>query len=334
MSPRPVFFYLPVADVPPFDRLPDADEMSLHPRRFLSPALNWVWRTFLHLRSDGLPCQLVTSMPDEGLIVTAACNLPLLYRPTARQFIVSCVADSPPRFFTPCQLFQSATQAALQCSASGFPANVHMPHWPQPGLLHRDPARGNEFRHIDYFGAHDQLAPELRLPETGARLRSMNLELRLNLDHYHDYRTTDAVVAVRSFGGPVISHKPASKLINAWLAGVPAMLGIENAFRELRVSPHDYIELHSAEAFIDACARLRDDPAAREAMITNGHERAREFSNAALTLRWRTLLTETLPPIQERWRSLSAVQRQLFFAERSVRRLSTSLARRCGLVNT
>ena len=333
MSSPPILFYLPEADLPPFEHLPDVGEISLHPRRFLSPSLNWVWRTYHHLKTDGVPCRLVTSLPDEGLIVTAACNLPLLYRPSGRQFIVSCVADSPPRFFVPCQLFQSARQATAQSNWFGFPANVHLPHWPQPGLLPRDQARGREFRHIDYFGAQDQLAPELRSPELAARLRSLNLELRLNLDHYHDYRTTDAVVGIRSFDGRVVTHKPASKLINAWHAGVPALLGAENAFRELRTSPLDFIEVNSVDTFLAACIRLRDDPGLREAMIALGNERRRTFSIEALTRRWRVLLTETLPPLQQKWKGLSEVQRQLFFAERSARRLTTSLARRCRLVH-
>lgn len=329
MTASPVFFYLPEGDLPPFDHLPGAEEMSRHPRRFLSPSLNWVWRTYHHLRATDIPCRLVTSLPEAGMIVSAACNLPLLHRPTGRQFIVSCVADSPPRFFSPCQLFQSASQAAAHSTWRGFPVNVHVPHWPQPGLLPRDGTRGREFRHIDYFGAQDQLAAELRSPEVAARLSSLNLSLRLNFDVYHDYRTTDAVVAVRSFGKSVVTHKPASKLINSWLAGVPALLGPENAFRELRGSPLDFLEINSVEDFFDACVRLRDDPALRDAMTRRGHERGQAFSVDALVHRWRVLLTETLPPLQEKWLSLSEPQRQLFYAERGARRLGASLARRC-----
>lgn len=333
MKTPPLYFFLPEQDHPPFHDLPEADQMALHPGRFLSPSLNWVWRTYHHLAADGVACRLVTSLPEEGLIVAAGCNLPLLFRPTGRQFIVSCVADSPPLFFAPCQLFQSVTQAERQTQCLGFPLNVHVPHWPQPGLLPRDEDRGSVFRHIDYFGARNQLAAGLCSPAFAARLRTLDLELRCNFEHYHDYRTTDAVVAVRAFDGRVVTHKPASKLVNAWLAGVPAVLGAENGFRELRTSPLDYIETSAQEEVWNALVRLREDAGLRDAMAAHGRRRAAAFSVPALTEKWRRLLTGTLPPAQERWRALPEAQRRLFFLERASRRVATSLARRCRLAN-
>lgn len=42
---------------------------------------------------------------------------------------------------------------------------------------------------------------------------------------WHDYQHVDAVLAIRDCPPVVLATKPASKLINAWKAGVPALLG-------------------------------------------------------------------------------------------------------------
>ena len=72
----------------------------------------------------------------------------------------------------------------------------------------------------------------------------------------------------------VLETKPASKLVNAWAAGVPAMLGPEPAYRELRSSPLDFLETPAAEAVLDAIDRLRGEPGLYAAMAENGLRRA------------------------------------------------------------
>jgi hypothetical protein len=47
---------------------------------------------------------------------------------------------------------------------------------------------------------------------------------------WHDYSTDDLVLAVRDLTEKDALVKPASKLVNAWIAGVPALLGPEPAF--------------------------------------------------------------------------------------------------------
>lgn len=112
-----------------------------------------------------------------------------------------------------------------------------MPHWPQPGLIPRDPARGDRLETIAYFGS-DQYEPQF--VKTGAfqdalRQRGVRFVNRFQ-GEWHDYQHVDAVLAIRDCPPVVLATKPASKLINAWKAGVPALLGPEPAYRELRTS--------------------------------------------------------------------------------------------------
>jgi hypothetical protein len=272
-------------------------------------------------------------MPATGIVVAAACNLPLLFRPGPRRFVVSCVADSPPRFYPQAHVFQSATQAGNNpCHRPGdaFPLCAFMPHWPQPGLWPRDPARADAFVNIDYFGASDQLAPAFCEPGFRAALADRGLNLRLHFEFYHDYRQTDAVLAVR--GTELISHKPASKLLNAWRAGVPAILGPEAAFRELRRDDADFLEAATPRAALEACLRLRDDIALRRRMVEIGRARAPEFSEEVLTGNWIHLLNEKIRPAAARWFDTSTDVRATFLARQSLRRVRRSLARRLHII--
>lgn len=327
MNPE-ISFYLPIADRPPFDHLPDAVELAKHPRRFLSPALNWTWRTWKQLSESGLACRLVDQLPAEGIVVCAACNLPLFHRPGARQVIVCCVADSPPPFFTQLNVYQCRTQADQARRSGHLPAAAYVPHWPQPGLLPRDPARGDAFENVDYFGAADQLAPTLREAGFVRDVERLGLTLRYHFEFFHDYTATDAVLAARSFGGPVVRHKPASKLVNAWLAGVPAILGAEEGFRELRRTPDDYLEIDSPAECLAALRSLRDDPQRRQRMRSNAAQRRADYSSEALIAQWSQLLQQGAVAVQNQWNRMSASAQAVYFFRQASRRFAQSMRRR------
>lgn len=90
-----------------------------------------------------------------------------------------------------------------------------MPHWPQPGLIPRDPARGDRLETIAYFGS-DQYEPQF--VKTGAfqdalRQRGVRFVNRFQ-GEWHDYQHVDAVLAIRDCPPVVLATKPASKLID------------------------------------------------------------------------------------------------------------------------
>jgi hypothetical protein len=118
--------------------------------------------------------------------------------------------------------------------------------------------------------------------------------------------------------------KPGTKLYNAWLAGVPAVLGPEPAFRELRRHELDYLEVTSVEEALAAIDRLRSDPALYRAMVDHGRERARDFSVEAILDRWTDLLWERVPALaaQRPLRSVPPLLRP------AVRKVSGLLQRR------
>ena len=168
-----------------------------------------------------------------------------------------------------------------------------MPHWPQPGLLPRDPARGTHLETLAYFGSNQYEPHFVNTADFQEALRSRGLRFVNRFQGtWHDYREIDAVLAIRDCPPVVLATKPASKLVNAWKAGVPALLGPEPAYREVRTSALDFLETPTAEAVLAALDRLRDEPGLYADMAANGLRRAEAFSTYSLTARWIALLEE------------------------------------------
>ena len=101
-----------------------------------------------------------------------------------------------------------------------------------------------------------------------------------------DFRQVDLLLAVRPEDRRLWTSKPASKLFNSWLAGVPALLGPEHAYRELRRSELDYLEVSSLAEAKAAVLRLLERPDLYQAMVENGRDRGAEFTAEATLSRW------------------------------------------------
>ena len=89
--------------------------------------------------------------------------------------------------------------------------------------------------------------------------------------------------------------KPATKLYNAWFAGVPAILPNEYAYRQLRKSELDYIEIKQPEDAANAILKLKNNPDLYRAMVENGLKRSNEFAREKIVAQWVDLLQRKIP---------------------------------------
>ncbi len=185
----------------------------------------------------------------------------------------------------------------------------YLPHWAQPRLIPRHSSRGDRFEKIAFFGHSTNLAPELQAPHWQKQLEALGLEWVRVINHnrwdnYHqidnrwnDYREIDAVVAVRSFNPrQTYPHKPATKLYNAWLSGVPAILGAESAYQIEGEKNVNYLEVTSLAELIAALKRLKTNPALRHILVKNGWIRAQDFTSEVITQKWHNFLIEIAIP--------------------------------------
>ncbi|HKQ59637.1 MAG TPA: hypothetical protein VJS92_00045, partial [Candidatus Polarisedimenticolaceae bacterium] len=300
-----VVFYLPPAhDLAALRQLdPDRDW------RRMKRGERWVVQSYLRLRQAGHAVELDSTPPREGLVVFHNRHKHELRRALAagpRPVLVGIRGDR-----------REATIADFEILQNGRWADgrrrFFIPYWPQPGLLPRDPARGDRLRCLAYKGFDANLKREFRarawqefLTERGVawRLDSMDYdesergEVRPD---WADYREVDAILAVRDDDGRGHTSKPATKLYNAWLAGVPALLGPDHAYRELRRSPLDFLEVLSTEQAAAAVIRLQEERGLYLAMVQHGRRRGAEFGVEGITRRWSELLYRTIPERVGRW---------------------------------
>lgn len=269
----------------------------------------WTIQTYLRLNAIAFPCQLTHELPEEGIILVDHNHLRMTrLRPNQRQFIVCLKQDGLHYPYAQCHVVQNLQDAQHR-------AQYHyIPHWPQPGLVQRHPARGDRFENIAFFGHQVNLAPELQQPTWQKTLANIGLNWCsiANQNHWSEYKTlnsgwndysqVDAIVAVRAFGKRQrFLNKPATKLYNAWLASVPAILGYELAFRREGTPGLNYLEATSPEALLQALKTLKQNLSLRQQLITQGQAEGQKFTASKTVHRWRTFLEKAAFPAFESW---------------------------------
>ncbi len=299
LKPLPVHFFLQPSAIPLERALsldPDRDWTDLRRAREV-----WIVQTWKRLCRVGYQPTLSDQAPPSGIIVYHKEDQRLLLKclpPAATPVLVGVRAD-----------FRSCEYADFEVLQNGYYADGHrsffMPHWPQPGLLPRDPQRGDRIERIAYKGYVGNLAAPFRSSRWQQFLRGQDMVFEDDavlddaFDHpiqtrFHDYREVDLVLAVRP---GETRNKPASKLVNAWQAGIPALLSPDYPFEELRQSPLDYLAVRDLAEAEAAVLRLKREAGLYRAMIENGRRRGGQFSVDTIAQSWAKLLYETIPAL-------------------------------------
>lgn len=256
----------------------------------------WIYRTWLELCRFTCRTELVHEMPGAGCVVALSGTIPLDYQPPEGLFLVAVVADGSPHPAAHLQILQNPAHA-LRLRRSVF-----MPHWPQPGLVGRDAGRGGRFERAAFFGAGANLAPELRAPaweKLLAKETGLEFELR-GPEKWHDYSDVDAVIAIRSFRKGRQLRKPATKLYNAWLAGVPFIGGADSAYAHEGREDRNYLVAATPDQLLAHLRKLKCDDGLRAALVAEGKKRSMHYTDEAIAARWRKLVEETLPAAARR----------------------------------
>jgi hypothetical protein len=287
---------------------------------------SWTLQTFLHLRRAGLECRFVRRFPSSGIVVSHRDFLPMILRPRAGVFLVCIKPDRKEHTWAHYYVVQNRSDPVFAHAADRA---SETPFWPQPSLIPRPDDRAVCER-VAYFGRALNLAPELRAPEWPSALAALGFDWAAPpLEEWNDYSRIDVTVSVRGFGDfaeddPILNpnSKPPSKLVNSWLAGVPAIVGRESSFRNVRRSPLDYLEVTTVDELKAELLRLRNEPALYRDMVAHGRERALEFSAEAVAHRWRVILESEIRPAHEAWAARGAMSRQMANVARTIRFLA------------
>ena len=265
----------------------------------------WILQTYLRLREAGHPVSISATLPDRGLLV-------LLLEPDIRAAFDAQYGRAH-RHLLLVTVRADVTEYRPLIGDADIVQNgrfadeervFFVPHWPQPGLRPRDSRRGSRIENIVFKGGFGSLLSDFRGDRWHRYLARRNLSFHIAsaetegaVPNWHDYRRADLNLAVRPHydDGGLRCEKPASKLVNSWLAGVPSLLGAEYAFRELRTSSLDYLEVTTVAEAIDAVESLRAHPRLYTRMIEHGRRRAQAFTPARVTDRWAEVLFDRVP---------------------------------------
>ncbi len=296
------------------ESLPDPD--TLH-GRIASYEDCWIVLTYLHLKRRHLNVSISDRFTQGAICVASSPDIGIRNY-TFSSFLVGCRSDGPKPALSDFAVVQNEANVESE-------TDVLIPHWPQPGLIPRDQRRSRRVENVVFKGAEVNLYKTFRSPEFQQELEHFGVRLLISgltenqVVEWHDYENADLVLAVRDLTEKDALAKPASKLVNAWRAGVPALLGPEPAFRQLRQSSLDYIEVRTPQDALDAIRKLQQDPNLYQQMVTNGIERAEAFTVDRIAQRWREVLAGPVAQSYTHWCQRTQMSRMGEFVFRACR---------------
>jgi hypothetical protein len=286
----------------------------------------WSAQLYLDLRRAGLDVYLAAA-PEPGRISVIPYHDVKVSDRLYRSYVVACRYDCPHPVL--------GDQRTVMCPWLVRGSSDHfMLHRPQPLLVPRRAERGTRIEVLAFKGFAYNLDKAFQdelftrgLSELGVRLSLATEHCEDLFDQWSDYSEADVVLAVRNLSAYELRVKPALKLVNAWLAGVPAILGPEPSYRMLRQSPLDYFEVRTPEEALAALKRLKAEPALYTAMVANGRERAKAFSVDRVTRQWADLLCGPVADGYRQWLAAGPFCRGLRPLESAVRYVGHRVAR-------
>lgn len=295
------------------ESIPDPDTI---PGKIVSNEDCWILLTYLHLKRRNLNVYLSDRFIPGTICVASALDFGIRDK-TFDTFVVGCRSDG----FKPalCDVAIVQNPANVQSKT-----DILIPHWPQPGLIKRNQVRENRIENLVFKGSDNNLYEAFRSEDFIRELENLGVRFQINglqknrPVEWHDYSEADLVLAVRDLTQKDALVKPASKLVNAWIAGVPALLGPEPAFQKLMESHLDYIEVTTPQDALDAIRKLKHDPNLYRAMIVNGQKRAEAFSTAQIAQKWQQALAEPIAQLYSKWCDRNSYSKISEFALRTV----------------
>lgn len=321
--PYPVYFINEYSnrwkDLLDRDELPD-DLESVY-ERCVDGIDIWSTQVYIHLKQRGLNVRFA-DRPIPGQICVIPYHHLKIRRLPFNSYVVACQYDcARPEL---CDQRITLNEYGVQDTNDHF-----VPHWSHPILQPRDRSRGNTVKNLVFKGGMCNIAQPFQAPEFSQALKSFGIDFSFSTSDpnrkfrdWGDYRETDVVIAVRNATENDLKLKPAVKLLNAWAAGCPAILGPEPAYQALRQSELDYIEVRNPEEAVAALRRLKNNPNYYAAIVENGLERAKEFTADRLALLWRDLLADSITKGYEQWLQQSPMQklvgRPVQFTQRTI----------------
>jgi len=324
-----LFFYIPPQLMP--DPLPAIDDFTWE--GYKDGVYCWTLQTYFHLKTSGVECQLVSSIPTSGIIIAHRGCLDEKFRPNREQLLVCMQADWSRHPYAQVHIVQNANQQLDKYTSMldryFLPGKRYFVRlWPQAGIIPRNLSRARTIKHIAYMGRSLNLADELKSKDWQTFLDSHSIKWSLveQPDKWADYSSIDATLSIRSFKDSRYHFKPATKLYNSWIAGVIPICGPESAYISEKKNKHDCLIVHSYEELKTELARIIHSQEL-EMYFKASVERASDISNSSITNDWKSILKK-IEKDRQAWINQTELTRISFFTIRTVGKLLRQLIKR------
>jgi hypothetical protein len=119
----------------------------------------------------------------------------------------------------------------------------------------------------------------------------------------------DIVIAIRDFSRARHLSKPATKLYNAWLAGVPLIGGSDSAFSAEGNPGTDYLVARSPGELLWQIRELKENPTKWQAIADAGNARSAARSRDAVRNIWQYLCETEIPRRFDAWNKIPPLQK-------------------------
>jgi hypothetical protein len=195
-----------------------------------------------------------------------------------------------------------------------------VPPLPQRGVVPRAPSPIARVERVAIKCNPDNLPARLRDPAFASALRAAGADLWLDVpaqrdgpdQRWHDFQNVDAVLCVRSetVGSDWIRAKPATRLINAWVAGCIPVAAREPAYEELATDGVDACFIDDLEEIPALVQSLNARPELLQRLEAGVNARRLEFEPGRVAAKWARLVDEaahaSLPGWMARLRPIGA----------------------------
>ena len=276
----------------------------------------WIGQTYCNLKKAGFSCEIISEFPKEGIVLADVDTLGNTSKYLGKLMLICAKSDGD--HHPSAHIHITHNPLDYQKNRNSVWHSYFLPHWLMPGIINREKERKNLVENIAYIGSKSQLAPEFLSTKWIDSLSSLKCNWIPTFDRkkWNDYSNLDVIVAARSLNGEKYANKGAIKLINAWSAGVPAILTPEIGFMAERKTELDFLVINSLEEAIVAIKKLQNNPQLYADMLENGLERAKEFTMEKTLAAWINFFTNYAFPMYEKYLNLTESQRLWLFWQR------------------
>lgn len=214
----------------------------------------------------------------------------------------------------------------------GNSSMVFMPPLPQRGLVVRDPARGDLLATATLKANPNNIPDGLRDPEVIASLARLGVRLVVDQpsrvdgsdQRWNDFSDIDVAICVRR-EDQVTRAKPATKLRNAWLAGVIPIASREPAYTEIATDRRDVMFIDHLDDVVEVVQELHDDAGLRSRLRSGVAAAAAELPTLdAMLDDWWALFSRN----EDAPSTMRGIRSVMYLVDRQIRRVLGPYVRR------